>query len=187
MNSDADQRALERIEETLWVIRARDGDAQAFARLLARHEQPLFYYLRRLIGQPEAALDAHQEVWLDAYRGFQRLRSPEAFRPWLYRIAHDKAARHVRREILERQHTEPLEEAHDASVPEGDDTRDPEAVHQALDRLPPSQREVLTLHYLRDLNLEEMAAMLGCPAGTIKSRLYHARLALRRLLRKESL
>ena len=55
-------QALDRCEETLWVIRAREGNAEAFDRLMARHERPLLYYLRRFIGQTEAALDAHQEV-----------------------------------------------------------------------------------------------------------------------------
>ena len=55
-------QALDRCEETLWVIRAREGNAEAFDRLMARHERPLLYYLRRFIGQTEAALDAYQEV-----------------------------------------------------------------------------------------------------------------------------
>lgn len=86
---------LQRSEETLLVLAARMGDPRAFELLLARFEKPLLYYLRRFIAQPEAALDVHQEVWLDAYRNLPKLVTPEAFRAWLYRIAHDKAARYV--------------------------------------------------------------------------------------------
>ncbi len=178
----ADLRSPERIEEALWVLRAREGDPQAFARLMSRHERPLLYYLRRLISQPDAALDAHQEVWLDVFRGIRRLRAPEAFRAWLYRVAHAKAMRFVREEIFDSDHTAPmdgLEEAVPMTAP-----TDAEAVHQALDRLSPSQREALTLHYLRDLSLAEIAAATGCSVGTVKSRLHYARLALRRQLER---
>ena len=180
-----DAQKLDRLEETLWVIQARDGSTEAFEQLIARHERPLLYYLRRLIQPPEAALDAHQEVWLDAFRGLRRLRAPEAFRPWLYRIAHDKAARFIRHEIRNGELIEPIAETHAAMVSERESPTDIEAIHRALDRLPPLQREVLTLHYLQDLSQQEMTVVLGCPPETIKSRLHHARMALRSLLGKE--
>lgn len=186
-DADAEQRRLQRLEETLWVIQARGGDTTAFTRLVTRYEQPIFYYLKRFIRDDSAAADTHQEIWLDAYRGLRRLATPEAFCPWLYRIAHAKAMRHIREEMREKQHTQPLEESHEAIAWEAEDTHDAEAVHQALDKLPSRQREVLTLFYLHDLSLEEIAAVLDCPLGTLKSRLHHARLALRPLLRKDSL
>jgi len=175
---------LDRLEETLWVIQARAGQAEAFGRLVALHERPLFYYLRRFIRQPEAALDAHQEVWLEAFRGLRNLHTPEAFRAWLYRIAHNKAMRFARREIRDGQHSEPLSEAHEETPEDTEPPCDAETIHYALDRLPLLQREVLTLHYLRDLSLAEIAVVLDCPMGTIKSRLFHARTALRQILEK---
>ena len=180
----ADARALDRLEETLWVIQARGGDTGAFACLVARHERPLFYYLRRFIHGPDAALDAHQEVWLGAFRGLRQLRTPEAFRPWLYRIAHDKAMRSIRLRKREERHTEPLDESHEDITEGTGPHHDAEAVHHALGRLPPLQREVLTLHYLRDLTVEEMATALDCPEGTVKSRLHHARIAVRHHLER---
>ncbi len=182
--TEPELRDLDRLQETLWVAQAREGDANAFACLVARHERPLYYYLRRFIPQPEAALDAYQDVWLDAFRGLRQLRAPEAFRAWLYRIAHDKAMRSLRREIRHERQTEPLVEAHEAVAEAAEEPHDAEAVHQALSRLPPLWCEVLTLHYLRDLSLEEMAAVIGCPVGTVKSRLHHARLSLQRLLER---
>jgi RNA polymerase sigma-70 factor, ECF subfamily len=183
--SEAEPQALDRCEETLWVIRARDGGAEAFDRLMARHERPLFYYLRRFIGRTETALDAHQEVWLEVFRGLRRLHAPEAFRAWLYRIAHDKAVRFIRREIRDEQIIEPLDEIHHDVYVEPRFACDAEAIHRGLDRLPALQREVLTLYYLQDLSQDEMAIALGCPVGTIKSRLHHARIALRSLLERE--
>lgn len=184
-SSSADPAAVDRLEETLWVIRARDGDMDAFENLIATHEKPLFYYLRRFIRQPETASDASQDVWLEVHRGLRHLQTPQAFRAWLYRIAHGKAMRFIRAELRAGGATEPLDATHETLAEEDETQLDAEAVHKALDRLPPLQREALTLHYLRDLTLEEMAAALDCPTGTIKSRLHHARIALRRMLERK--
>src|SRR3954464_2404821 len=109
--TDSSEQKLARLEEALWVHQAQAGDADAFVRLLNRHEKPLLYYLRRLIPNAEDALDLHQEVWLDAFRGLKSLQIPGAFRAWLYRIAHHKAARFVRDEIRQEQVTTSLVEA----------------------------------------------------------------------------
>src|SRR5437868_4754601 len=104
------QGTLARSEETLLVLAAQAGDLRAFEQLLARFERPLLYYLRRFIARPEAALDVHQEIWLAIHRQLPNLLSPEAFRAWLYRIAHDKAARFVRETIREEEVLQPLAE-----------------------------------------------------------------------------
>jgi len=178
------QGTLARSEETLLVLAAQAGDASAFEQLLSRFERPLLYYLRRFIAQPEAALDVHQEIWLEIHRKLPNLLSAEAFRAWLYRIAHDKAARFVRGAIRDEEVLQPLDHTDaEVAVDEFAPT-DAHAVHQALDRLSVQFREVLTLHYLRELNLDEIATVIGCPVGTVKSRLFHARSALRRILER---
>jgi RNA polymerase sigma-70 factor (ECF subfamily) len=182
------EQKLARLEEALWVSEAQAGDADAFARLLNRHEKPLLYYLRRLVPNADDALDLHQEVWLDAFRGLKSLQIPEAFRAWLYRIAHHKAARFVRNEIRQEQVTASLVEAQgESSGADGDIALDAEALHKALEILPPHHREVLVLHYLRDLSTHEVAAVLDCLPGTVKSRLYHARIALRNIVERKRL
>lgn len=182
-----DAETLDRIQERLWVLRAKTGDAEAFGQLLARHEQPLIYFLRRLIPRAEDVLDAHQELWLDVYRGLRNLRSADAFRGWLYRLARAKAARFFHRDLRETTRLEPLADEHAELGDEAPPVADVERIHQALDRLPEAQREVLTLHYLRDLSLEEIAEAVACPVGTVKSRLHHARLAMRQQLERERL
>jgi RNA polymerase sigma-70 factor (ECF subfamily) len=182
------EQKLARLEEALWASQAQAGDADAFVRLLNRHEKPLLYYLRRLVPNADDALDLHQEVWLDAFRGLKSLQVPEAFRAWLYRIAHHKAARFVRDEIRQEQVTASLVEAREEpSGADGDIALNAEALHKALEILPPQHREILVLHYLRDLSTHEVAAVLDCLPGTVKSRLYHARLALRNLVEKKRL
>jgi RNA polymerase sigma-70 factor, ECF subfamily len=184
-SGESQARRLERLEELVWVAEAREGSAEAFARLLERYERRLLYYLRRLIPQGDAALDVHQEVWLDVYRGLKSLEVPEAFGVWVYQIAHHKAARFVRREIRVEAAVELLTEAESSERWESE--LDGEAVHRGLEALPVEQREVLTLHYLRDLSMQEIATVLGCPAGTVKSRLYHARKALRQVMERNRL
>src|SRR5882672_10349933 len=182
------EQKLARLEEALWVSEAQSGDTEAFVHLLNRHERPLLYYLRRLVPNADDALDLHQEVWLDAYRGLKSLLLPEAFRVWLYRIAHHKAARFVRNEIRQEQVTASLVEAQDeSSGADGDIALDAEALHKALEILPPHHRDSLVLHYLRDLSTHEVAAVLDCVPGTVKSRLYHARIALRNIVERKRL
>jgi|ERR1041385_2003103 RNA polymerase sigma-70 factor (ECF subfamily) len=187
-DTGAEEQKLERLEELLWVTEAQSGNSDAFVRLMNRYEKRLLYYLRRIVPEGDWALDLHQEVWIDAFRGLPSLQIPEAFRVWIYRIAHRKAARFIRTEKLHVETTRSLSEnpseKQEADVNQGWDA---EAVHQALERLAPGDREVLTLHYLRDLSTQELAAVLDCPVGTVKSRLYHARIALRRIIEKKQL
>jgi len=176
--------SADRLEESRHVLLARDGNTDSFSWLMVRHERPLLYYLGRLIGRPEAALDVHQEVWLAVFRGLKGLREPHAFRAWLYRLAHDKAARFIHTEIRNNQN---LQDSLPVKVVDsGPEESDAQRVHEALALLSPAHREVLTLHYLDELSLEEIAGAVDLPAGTIKSRLHYARIALRHHLRKDT-
>ena len=178
--------ALQRLEESVWVVQAQSGDREAFAHLMTRHERQVFYYLRRFIDSPEEALDANQELWVEVFRGLPGLRVPAAFRVWLYRLAHGRVVRFFRRTSSVDAFTEPLGDAH-AELPEEPGTLvDAEAVHHSLGQLPLILRSVLTLHYLRDLSLEEIAEATGVPLGTVKSRLHHARVALRKQMERNA-
>src|ERR1043166_3927500 len=97
-DTDSEQQTLRRMEEVFWVTEAQAGNVNAFVQLMSRYEKRILYYLRRIIPEGDWALDLHQEVWVDAYRGLRALQFPEAFRVWIYRIAHHKAARFIRNE-----------------------------------------------------------------------------------------
>jgi RNA polymerase sigma-70 factor (ECF subfamily) len=180
-----EERRLERLEEALLVAEAQAGSGDAFVQLMNRYNKPLLYYLRRVVPEGDA-LDIDQEVWIDAFRGLHSLQIPEAFRVWIYQIARHKAARFIRNEVIGKV---TLNSIHEGQAEEQTTfhAMEAEAVHQGLQLLPPHHREILVLHYLRDLSTDEMAVVLDCPRGTIKSRLYHARLALRRLMEKKDL
>ena len=94
---------LARLQEKLWVLQAQSGDSSAFSSLVSLYERQLFYYLMRFVGNQEHAADAMQEIWLTVFRGLRNLRAPEAFRVWVYQIAHDKIVTLTRREFRKEQ------------------------------------------------------------------------------------
>jgi RNA polymerase sigma-70 factor (ECF subfamily) len=167
-----------RLYERLLVLRCQAGDEAAFAELVGRYAPRLHYYLRKLLRDAGGAEDALQDVWLDVYRRVPRLADPAAFPAWLYRVARDRAFRELRRR---RPRPLPLEAA--GPVAADDDAEltaaDAEWVHAALDRLGPEHREVLLLRFMEDMSYEDIAQVTGCPLGTVRSRLHHAKRALR--------
>lgn len=170
----------ERIAERLLILRAQLGDLAAFTALVRAYHGRLLYFVRRLLGSPTEADDVVQEVWLVTYRQIGQLAHPDAFRAWLYRIARNKAVNLLRK----RKSFQPLPD--DLPTPDDVDNdeaflpTDPAAIHLALNALSPHHREVLVLRFLEQMPYEEMAETLGCHIGTIKSRLHHAKRALRR-------
>jgi len=143
--------------------------------------------VRRLIETDEDAWDILQEIWIKAFRGLGSLRETKRFRIWLYSIAHCTAMSHHRAAY---RNQAVLDEAFDAEVAiEADSTpnlEDAERVHVALDQLDPDFRVVLTLRLLEDLTVDETAEIIGVPNGTVKSRLFHAKKALKKVLSREN-
>ena len=87
----------DRIYERLLLLRCQAGDGDAFAELVERYGSRLRYFVRRLLGDADAAEDVLQETWLDVFRGVDRLLDLATFPAWVYRIARDRAARRLRR------------------------------------------------------------------------------------------
>jgi RNA polymerase sigma-70 factor (ECF subfamily) len=176
----------ERTRDAYLALRCQAGDVEAFRELVAEMERPLWYFAAKLLGNGEAALDVLQQAWLRVFRTIGRLEQPEQLRTWLYQIVRGLAVDQLRKRAsvrrLEQEYAEQNQEA--AEEPSFDED-DAVAVHRALDQLEPRLREVVLLHLLEDLPVAEVAAIVGCPAGTVKSRLYHGKRALRVLLRGE--
>jgi RNA polymerase sigma-70 factor (ECF subfamily) len=170
---------LDRLYERVLLLRCQTGDHAAFAELIGRYQDRLGGYLRRLLGGPDAA-DALQDVWLAVWRGLPRLRDPAAFTAWVFRLARDRAFRELRRRGVA---TIPADESLPAAEPEGELTpEEAAAVRAALDRLGPEQRDILALRFLEDMSYEQIAAVIGRPVGTVRSRIHYAKHALRKLL-----
>ncbi len=177
MNDSAD-----RIYERVLVVRCQAGDDAALAELVERYQPRLRYYLRKMLAGSSAAEDAAQDVWYDVVRAMPRLANPGAFRAWLYRIARDRAWRALRRRPPPHQPIDEVEVAANGTADEFT-AEDAAVVHAALDGLAPEHREVVVLRYVEDMSYEEIAKVAGCPLGTVRSRLHHAKRALRRALK----
>lgn len=177
--------ARERFQEQLLVLRCQAGDENAFEELVARYHSRLRYYLRRILPRPDQADDVLQEVWLAVFRALPRLADPAALAAWLYRIARDKASVEWRG-----RHPEPsLDVSKLVEEPSQEDEfaqEDAEEIHASLDQLSPDQREVLVLRFLQGMTYQEIAEVIGSPIGTIRSRLYYAKSALRQTIQHRS-
>jgi len=177
----------DRIFAQLLALRCRRGERDAWRELIAMWEPRLFYYIRRLVPQEPDAWDVLQQTWLGAYESIRSLSDPKLLATWLYRIARNKAighrrARGVRAAELAEIIGEPAAEDEPDALEEFENAQ---AVHRAIDELSLAHREALTLHFLQDLSLEQIADVLDVPIGTVKSRLHHAKRELRKVLERE--
>lgn len=181
-----DDLSLNRTADELVVVRCQLGEPDAFDDLVVRWHAPLWLYIRRMSGRDQEAQDILQDVWLRVIRGIARVRDGSRLRGWLFGIA-----RRVLMDRLRQQYAVPPfsevdteDLAAEPDPPDGD--ADLEALDAALESLPLIEREVLTLFYLRDLSLAEIADALDIPVGTVKSRLFRARRMARAALQKEA-
>ncbi|WP_165074052.1 RNA polymerase sigma factor [Paludisphaera rhizosphaerae] len=179
-------RDKEAVRLELLALRCRRGDARAFEELVREWEGRLFYYVRRLVATEEDAWDVLQQTWLRVYKSVGSLRQPERLPVWLYQVARCAAISHRRGRLRNEAHEESLDDPPDPTAEDDLDLLDRcEQVHVGLERLSPAHREILTLFFLEDLSLEQIAEVLEIPPGTAKSRLHYAKRALREILERE--
>jgi len=173
----------ERLYERLLVMRCQTGDEEAYRDLVERFNPRLRYFLHKLLPAGDRPDDLLQEVWIDVFRQLPRLQIVEAFTAWIYRIARGKATLELRRNG--RAQMVDLPEV--AAAPDQEPVFSPEdaaRIHAALDELPAEQREVLVLRFLEELSYEDIGGIVGCPPGTVRSRIHYAKRALQKLLEK---
>ena len=172
--------------ERLLVLKCQLGDRGALEELFQRHNPRLGYYLRRLLDRDDAG-DVQQEVWLTVIRQIGRLRSPAAFAVLLYRIARSKAYNQL---AGQRRGGPPEQEAgaQEAGTDEEAEFSPADAarIHEGLKTLTPEHREVLVLRFMDDLSYEQIAEVVGCGVGTVRSRLHYAKRLLRRQLENQN-
>jgi len=176
------QEDNDRLRYEWLVLRCQAGDRGAFADLIEIMERPLLYYATSLTGSQDAALDVLQDVWLKVVRGIRKLKDPGSLKPWLYAITHGIAVDRIRHDYsLERVEATQIEEF-DQAVEPSFANEDAASIHEALSQIGVKHREVLVLHFLQDLSVDEVASVIGCPPGTVKSRLHHAKQAMKQIL-----
>lgn len=167
------------------VRRCLAGDDGGFAVLLERHQSRIYSFLYRLTGDARDAEDLAQVVFLKAFRSLEAFDLSRPFHSWLFAIAHHAALDHLRarRTVLSLDHDEhPIDPADGADGPErlAEAALDGALVERLISALPPLYREALLLRHGEGLSVEEVAAALGIPEGTVKIRLFRARELMRR-------
>lgn len=179
------------------VARSRAGEEAAFEELVRRYEGEVYRVSMRMLSHREDALDAVQETFLRVFRGLPRFRGDATFRTWVYGIAINVCRnRLASRERRDRRRTSSLtrdcpdNDPPELPLPDGAPSPDRvaygrelrAALERALAALSPDHREALVLREIEGLEYDEMARVLSCRLGTVKSRLARARAALARQL-----
>jgi len=175
-------RGLEQALDDYLVLLAQSGSQEAFARLIARWSPKLLAFAARTLGTTEVAKDVVQETWEAAVRGFKRLDDPARFGPWLYAIASRKCTDALRSKYRHARNAAAIADAPSETIESSADASLDLAA--ALKLLPAEQRVVVSLFFGEDMSIADIAAATGVPSGTVKSRLFAARKALRARLEK---
>lgn len=180
-------RQPEHIYDELLVLDCQRGDQAALKELIGRWQKRLGRFALRLTGDADAAADALQETWIAIVRGIRRLDDPASFRAWAYRIAANKCADWIRKNQRSRNLNERLTIESDGRVvqsAEAELERQDEIsqLRSALRKLSHERRMILSLKYVDEMSTREIAKALNVPEGTVKSRLYHAREDLKKIL-----
>ena len=172
--------------EQLPVAQARAGEPAAWDALFHRYQLPLYAYVFELVNNEQTSLDLVQETFIAAVKHIGSLREDAKFGSWLFGIAHQKCVQRWRKRNREEVLCEHVVESPDEFENSPDDLlirEEQEAEFMnLLNHLPLPQRAVLLLHFVENFSLEEIARITDTPLGTVKSRLYHAKRGLRKLV-----
>jgi len=182
--------------DQLLVERVQRGDKQAFDLLVTKYQRKLGRLISRFIRDPAEAEDVTQDAFIKAYRALPGFRGESAFYTWLYRIGINTAKNYLlaskRRAPtstpFDIEDAESFEEAtllHEVSTPENElmSKQVVDVVQSSLQQLPEDLRSALTLREIEGLSYEEIASVMNCPIGTVRSRIFRAREAVAENLR----
>lgn len=168
------------------VARATKGDVEAFGVLVDRYKERAYMIALGFVGNPDDAMDLSQEAFVKAFRAIKTFREGKPFYPWFYAILRNVCFSHLRRVRTRREQS--LDAAQEFGFEVADEAPDPAAstekaemiglVRRELAELEPVHREILLLRHFENLSYKEISEVLGCPMGTVMSRLYAARKAL---------
>ncbi|MFA7292201.1 MAG: RNA polymerase sigma factor RpoE [Rhodocyclaceae bacterium] len=186
----------EREIDQLLVERAQKGDKRAFEQLVAKYQRKLARLLSRFIRDQAEVEDVAQEAFIKAYRALPSFRGDSAFYTWLYRIGINTAKNYLvaqgRRaptstgfDSEEAETFDDADQLRDINTPESvlHSKQIGETVNAAMDALPEELRTAIVLRELEGLSYEEIAKVMDCPIGTVRSRIFRAREAVAAKLR----
>ena len=171
------------------VANAVTGTEGSFEELVRRYQRPISAYVYRMVGDYESALDLTQEIFIKVYGSLRRYRAEFKFSTWIYKIAHNSAVDHLRRNTAREQsiingaegdHFElPLESGQPSPEQESERKERRGEIESVVRTLPANYRELIILRHSQDLTYEEIVEVTGLPLGTVKNRLFRAREMMR--------
>ncbi|KRT61072.1 MAG: RNA polymerase ECF-type sigma factor, RNA polymerase sigma-70 factor, ECF subfamily [Chloroflexi bacterium CSP1-4] len=159
---------------TALVERARNGDEDAFTQLVDLDGDRCYAIAYRILRDVERAKDAVQQAFLLAWRELPRLREPERFQVWLYRLLVNACYEEARRHRRWTAHVRVLPVEGPSAPDSIVSVDDRDALERAFRRLSPEHRAVFVMHHYAGLPLAAIAEVAGVPLGTVKSRLHHS-------------
>ena len=178
------------------VERAQRGDKKAFELLVSKYQRKLGRLLSRFIRDPTEVEDVTQEAFIKAYRALPSFRGDSAFYTWLYRIGINTAKNYLVAMGRRAPTTTEIDSEEAEGYEDGDQLRDlntpenemmsrqvAETVNQTLEELPEELRTAITLREIEGLSYEDIANIMNCPIGTVRSRIFRAREAISERLR----
>ena len=172
------------------VERVQAGDSRAFDLLVQKYQSRIAKLIARFVRNPADVQDVAQEAFIKAYRALPNCRGESAFYTWLYRIAINTAKNHLvaagRKspayavDVQEVEKYDASEWLKEYATPERELLADEiqATVKSALEVLPPDLREAITLREIEGLSYEDIAQVMDCPIGTVRSRIFRAREAI---------
>ena len=172
------------------VERVQNGDSRAFDLLVQKYQNRIAKLIARFVRNPADVQDVAQEAFIKAYRALPNFRGESAFYTWLYRIAINTAKNHLvaagRKspsyavDVQEVEKYDASEWLKEYATPERELLADEiqVTVNSALEGLPPDLREAITLREIEGLSYEDIAQVMDCPIGTVRSRIFRAREAI---------
>ena len=173
------------------IVDALGGRVDGFEELVRRYQRPITSYVFRMLGDYESSLDVTQEVFIKVYNSLSKYSPEYKFSTWLYRIAHNAAIDHMRRnpvtpQSLEAENADGTYQIQIESrrpSPEQDHERKEwrQEIDAVVKCLPASYRDLIVLRHSRDFTYDEIADVTGLPLGTVKNRLFRAREMMREI------
>ncbi|MFH1689183.1 MAG: sigma-70 family RNA polymerase sigma factor [Candidatus Eisenbacteria bacterium] len=166
---------------------AKRGNIDAFGELVERYKERAYMIALGFVGNPDDAMDLSQEAFVKAFKAMRTFKDGADFYPWFYAVLRNTCFNFLRRRKTRRESS--LDAAQEYGFDVVDGAPDPSVtlerkemralVRAEIDKLAPVHREILLLRHYELLSYKEMARVLGCPIGTVMSRLYAARQALK--------
>lgn len=180
-------RSPEAIVDELTLLRCQSGDVAALNEIVSQWTPQLRRHAWRLTRRHDIAADVVQEAWIAIVRGLPKLKEPAAFPRWAYRIVTNKCADALRKQKRRRSIIEKAGvRSPDSEQPMLDSDDEVAELRRAIRQLPNDQQAIIAMLYLDERSVSDIAASLGIPSGTVKSRLHTAREHLRQILERTS-